>query len=54
MEGILMINISNILVAFLCLAILSCVTTATPTYAADLDLKFDNHNIATAKSGFNQ
>lgn len=45
-------NISKILVAFLCLTILSCVTTATPTYAAELDLKFDNHDIGAANSWY--
>lgn len=33
--------ISKILVTFLCLTILSGVTSVTPTYAAELDLKFD-------------
>ncbi len=45
-------NISKILVAFLCLTILSGVLTVTPTYAAELDLKFDKHDIGTANSWF--
>jgi hypothetical protein len=45
-------NIYKMIVAFLCLTVLFGVITAKPAYAAELDLKFDTHDIGTANSWF--
>ena len=46
-------NISKILVAMLCLTMITGITLAEPTYAInDLGLRIDNHNLNTASSWF--